>query len=307
MTSTETRRFHAMLAKVAPGKKPGGWLNRFRFARDARRHAATYAPLLAAPPQTTMGQLVDDRPEILAFIRAPYLCTGWSVEDRLTRFAIQVAAQQQFPPLDFPVTQSINLMPLADIGDAIHVVIDKPMWFHREGTLALNLFDANTRLFTLVFALEPTPSGLRALIGGIQGRNLPAILDRYRDLTKAAHGIRPRDLIIELFRMLCAQAGVSQIHAISDRGRHNRHPFFGQPVMRPLPLDYDEIWLDRGGTRIDTWFWDLPLHSERRADADIPAKKRSMYRQRYAMLDKLEAGLPAAWKAMTALTRPAAD
>lgn len=270
----------------------------------AKRHAVTYAALLNAPPATTMGQLVDDRPEILTFVRAPYLCAGWPADERLTRFAAHVAALAEHPPLDFPIAQSIELMPLPEIGEAIHVVIDKPMWFHREGTLAINLFDGNTRLFTLVFAFEPVAGGLRALVGGIQGRNFDDALDRYRDLTKAAHGIRPRDLIIELFRMACAQAGVTEILAIADKGRQNRHPYFGKDVMRDLPLNYDEIWQDRGGRLVDEWFFSLPLRGERRADADIQPKKRSMYRQRYAMLDGIEARIAGAWAEMVPVVRP---
>jgi uncharacterized protein len=307
MKNTADDRFQAMLDVAAPGGGITARLNRWRFRRDAKRHTAAYAPLLTAPASTTMGQLVDDRPEMLTFVRAPYLCAGWTVDERLTRFAAQVAALADHPPLDFRIAKSIELMSLPEIGDDVHVVIDKPMWFHREGTLAINLFDGNTRLFTLVFAFEPTGGGFRALIGGIQGRNFDDALDRYRDLTKSAHGIRPRDLIIELFRLVCAQLGVTEIHAIADKGRQNRHPYFGKDVMRDLPLNYDAIWKDRGGRPVDEWFFTLPLTSERRADADIPAKKRSMYRQRYAMLDAIEARMGAAWGAMKPVTRPEAD
>ena len=307
MINTPQTRFQAMLDTAAPGGGVSAWMNRMRFRRDAKRHATTYARLLTAAAGTTMGQLVDDRPEILTFVRAPYLCAGWSVDERLIRFAAQIDALTAHPPLDFRVTESIELMSLPEIGDTIHVVIDKPMWFHREGTLAINLFDNNIRLFTLVFAFEPVLGGMRAIIGGIQGRNFDDALDRYRDLTKAAHGIRPRDLIIELFRLVCAQLGVTEIHAIADKGRQNRHPYFGKDVLRGLPLNYDEIWQDRGGEAIDEWFYALPLRGERRADADIQPKKRSMYRQRYAMLDTIEARMAAAWRAMKPVTRPEAD
>jgi uncharacterized protein len=307
MDQMQMKRFRAMIAIEAPGGGMSARLKQWRFSWAAKRHAAAYAPLLAAPSSSVMGQLVDDRPEVLSFVRAPYLCAGWSVDERLKQFTAHIAALVEHPPLDFPISQSVELMTLPEISVNLHIVIDKPMWFHREGALAINLFDGNTRLFTLVFAFEPKPSGLRALIGGVQGRKFDDALDRYRDLTKSAHGIRPRDLIIELFRIVCVQAGVNEIYAISDRGRHNRHRYFGQPVMRPLALNYDEIWRDRGGTPIDAWFFTLPLRSERRADADMQPKKRSMYRQRYAMLDAIEARMRNAWKAMTPVTRPAAD
>ncbi len=304
MNASQQARFEAMLKASGVVGGHGQWVKRARWRIAAMRHATAYAPLLGATPDSTMGRLVDDRPEILGFIRSPYLCANWTVDERLRRFAAHVEALA--PPLDFRVAQSIELMPLAEVGDHIHVVIDKPIWFHREGTLALNLFDGDRRLFTLVFAIEPHGAGPRALIGGIQGRNFPDALDRYRDLTKAAQGLRPRDLIIELFRMVCAQLGVTEIRAIADKNRQSRHPYFGKDVTRELPLNYDEIWCDRGGKTLGDGFFSLPLLGERRADADIPAKKRSMYRQRYAMLDVIAKRLADAWPAMTPTIRPEA-
>jgi uncharacterized protein len=304
MGERENLRLAAMVRAMAPGSGLSARINGWRFRRAGRHHATALAPLLSADPVTSTGQAVDARPELLSFVRAPYLCAGWSPDERLNRLTTHFATLDRFPPLNFPVAQSINLMPLPMIGETYHVVIDKPMWFHREGVLTINLFDGDWRLFSLVFALEPTGNGLRALIGGIQGRNFDDALDRYRDLTKAAHGLRPRDLLIELFRLVCAQLGVTEILAIADKGRQNRHPYFGKEMMRTLPLDYDAIWQDRGGAPISEWFYRLPLTSDRRSDADIPAKKRSMYRQRYAMLDAIEAGVRAGWAMMTPITRP---
>ena len=289
---------------MAPGAGLSARLNAWRFRNAARRHAAALAPLLSADPASSIGQAIDARPELLSFVRAPYLCAGWSPDERLNRLTKHLSTLDRFPPLNFAVTQAIELMPLAMIGDTYHVVIDKPMWFHREGVITINLFDRDWRLFSLVFALDPVDQGLRALIGGIQGRNFDDALDRYRDLTKAANGLRPRDLLIELFRLVCAQLGVTEIHAVADKGRQNRHPYFGKDVMRELPLDYNAIWQDRGGTPLDAWFYRLPLTGERRGDAEIPAKKRSMYRQRYAMLDAIGTDLAAAWTMMKPVTRP---
>jgi uncharacterized protein len=304
MDECEQRRLTAMVHAMVPGTGLSARINAWRFKHAARRHAAALAPLLSADPTTSTGQSVDARPELLSFVRAPYLCAGWSPDERLTRLSTHLATLDGFPPFNFRLAQSINLMPLPMIGDTYHVVIDKPMWFHREGVLTINLFDGDWRLFSLVFALEPTDSGLRALIGGIQGRNFDDALDRYRDLTKAANGLRPRDLLIELFRLVCAQLHVTEILAIADKGRQNRHPYFGKEMMRTLPVDYDAIWQDRGGAPADEWFYRLPLTGDRRSDVEIPAKKRSMYRQRYAMLDTIEVALKSAWVAMSPVMRP---
>ena len=293
-----------MLSAIEPGGGFSARLSRMLFRLAALANYASYAPIGRAPSSTLIGRMADERPEISAFLRAPYLCAAWSADERLRRFTRHVSSLEDLPPLDFAVGQSINLMPLTAVSELLHVVIDKPMWFYREGVLALNLFEGNTRLFSLVFALEPTAMGLRAFIGGIQGRSLPDILDRYRLLTKQAHGIRPRDLIVELFRMVCKQLNVTDIHAVSDQERHNRHRYFGGDPVRALALNYDEIWKDRGGTAIDRRFFDLPLRTDRRTESDISAKKRSMYRQRYEMLDKIDLQMNSAWGQMTPVTRP---
>jgi uncharacterized protein len=304
VSELEAKRLAAMVQLMAPGTGLSGKINAWRFRRAARNQAMALVPLLSADPATSTGQAIDARPELLSFVRAPYLCAGWAPEERLNRLTTHLATLDHFPPLNFPLTNSINLMSLPMVGETYHVVIDKPMWFHREGVLTINLFDGDWRLFSLVFALEPVDSGLRALIGGIQGRNFDDALDRYRDLTKAANGLRPRDLLIELFRLVGTQLGVTEILAIADKGRQNRHPYFGKEVMRTLPLDYDTIWQDRGGRPEGEWFYRLPLTGERRNDADITAKKRSMYRQRYAMLNEIEEALKTGWTAMKSVTRP---
>ena len=49
-------------------------------------------------------------------------------------------------------------------------------------------------------------------------------------------------------------------------------------------VDYDAIFAESGGQLKD--YWELPLEIDRNLD-DVPSKKRSMYRKRYAMLDDL--------------------
>ena len=47
-------------------------------------------------------------------------------------------------------------------------------------------------------------------------------------------------------------------------------------------VDYDAIFAESGGQLKD--YWELPLEIDRNLD-NVPSKKRSMYRKRYAMLD----------------------
>jgi len=160
----------------------------------------------------------------------------------------------------------------------------------REGQAVLDLFIAETRIFSLAFSLRDE-QGLTAVIGAIQGRDIEGALDTYRELTGALHGMRPRDFLVEMFRALCATLGVQRIVAVSDASRHHRSPYFGKVTDKRFPLDYDEVWTERGGTALDDDFFALPVKPTRRSIEEIPSKKRSMYRKRYEMLDRLEAKL----------------
>ena len=53
-------------------------------------------------------------------------------------------------------------------------------------------------------------------------------------------------------------------------------------------VDYDAIFSEAGGERKN--YWVLPLIRDTNLD-DVPSKKRSMYRKRYAMLDEIETTL----------------
>lgn len=294
-------------ASAVEGGGVGALRRRAGIMASALARPAALERLIAGVPDSLLVRTVTGRPDILLLIKAPYFCADWDVDERIAQFIHHIETMALAgPPLDFAIDDSIELMPLP-FGEGYHVVLDKPIWFHREGTATLNLFHDNRRLFSLSFALMRDGGRLVALIGGLQGRNLPAILDEYRVMTKLAEGVRPRDLLIDLFRMLCRVLGVDEIRAISDASRFHRSPYFGAAKDQRLPLNYDEIWLDRGGTLIDSRFWRLPIVRPHRDEADIPAKKRPMYRRRHALLERLDAMVAAGVATARPVRRPEAE
>ena len=158
----------------------------------------------------------------------------------------------------------------------LRLVLDQPKWF-MQGQLTISLFAGETRIYSLAFSfrLEPT---LVAYIGAIQGRDLEGILDLYRQITKALHGMRPRDFLVEVFCMLCRVVGVKQIYAIADSCRIHRSPYFGHDKTK-ITVNYDEIWQDRGGAQLCRDFFTIPITGSKHEHEEIPPKKRSMYRK----------------------------
>jgi uncharacterized protein VirK/YbjX len=188
----------------------------------------------------------------------------------------------------FSVLQSWHLLDLSEFAiPNHHVVIDKPLWFCNEGLITLNILKGRFRFFSITFSFFSNGPDIGIIIGGIQGRKAKNILAQYREFTKLTHGMRPRDFIFEVLRMIVRAEGVKQIVAIPDRYRYHRHKYF--KINRPdLHLNYDEIWKDRGGFVNSEEMYELPLISNRNLE-QVAARKRAMYRRRYDLLDKMEA------------------
>jgi uncharacterized protein len=275
----------AIASRVCPGRGIVPASQRIRFVLKSLAVHGSLAPLIDAPKDSPLGKLMSYRPETVGAAIWPYQCSGWNAQTRFARIRDHYAVVEKIGGIiDFPVDGRVALLDLRDIRDDFHVVLEQPTWFMREGQLSISLFLGERRLYTLAFSLFQDGTTVAAFIGALQGRDIEGALDRYRELTKAAHGMRPRDLLFEIFRMLCSEIGVKDILAVSEDFRHHKdRKYFGQSVNR-TSASYDEIWKDRGGIRVDPMFFQLSVTGSEKDLAAIPAKKRGMYRQRFEML-----------------------
>ena len=301
-------RYWQASAKVYPERGLRSLIRRARYVDQARRVAPQLDRLLDSPSDSRLGRYVAERPEVVGLVVAPFINARWDARKRLDSFLSQFDYLEKLgPAFDFNISHSVELPRIEALGDDYLIVLDKPKWFQREGLLALNIFRGNVRLFTLAFSFDDLDGKRTVIIGALQGRRIEGALDEYRQLTKLAHGLRPRDLLIDCLRVIASAVGAERIIAVSDACRHHRHAFFGQDPKRELPLDYDEIWKDRGGEEIGAGFFELPLERQQRSLDEVSAKKRSMYRQRYAMLDAMEKDIRETLPCLTPVVRPEAD
>jgi uncharacterized protein len=270
---------------------------RVRFFARALCVYDALKPFIHAPPESALGRLVAQRPETVGAAIWPYQCLSWNARTRLARIRDHCSTAERIGrPLDFEANDRLRLLDLSEIRPSLHVVLDQPRWFMREGQFAINLFLNETRLYSLVFSLFRDGDVLTAFVGAIQGRDIEGILEEYRDLTKAAHGMRPRDLLIEIFRLFGQAIGLTRILAVSDENRQHRSSYYGESASTKINVDYNEIWEDRGGIRIDPTCYRLDVQSSERELDAIPAKKRGMYRRRYAMLRALGQQMQLNWR-----------
>ena len=262
---------------------------RLKFLAAAWRQPAATKQLALADESSSIGELLAEWPETVGVLVWPYQCAAWDAETRVKRIAQHFDAVRAIKGLRLAPDEKLILADLSSFSPGTSLTIDRAAWLSREGHLTLSLFKDHFRAFTLSFSLSGFP-GLELFIGGLQGRHGEDMLTIYRDLTRDFEGMRPRDFMLEMLRMFAARVGVRRIYAVTDEFQIFKHEYFGG---HDVPgLNYDNVWEDRGGERTAPTHFELPLGAARRAIEDVPAKKRSMYRRRYEMLDKIEAMIP---------------
>ena len=267
--------------------------NRLIFTVKASHVKNAIQPFLDAPSGSLINKLMIQRPETIGAVVWPYICHTWDTKNRLSRIEEHYRVVDSLSPkIDFPVDGALKLLDLGDVYQNLHIVLDQPIWFMREGQLVINLFLDNVRIFSLAFSLAHESGKMVAYVGAMQGRNIDGLLDIYRDITKVMHGMRPRDFLFELFRAFCRSVGVTKIFAVSDASRHHRSAYFGSKAKNgELTLNYDEIWLERGGVVENSDFYVFNITPHLKNLEEVPSKKRSMYRRRYEFLAETEARL----------------
>ncbi len=294
----ETTKWLWSASQGAAGENSiAGWKTRLRLFLSAWNAPEIVAEIRQADTRSSLSTLLTERPEMFGAFIWPYQNAAWTPRERWARIIDHTKIIDALgAPFTFSADKRLILLDLEDILPGFKVVLDQPKWFMREGMLVVNIFINDFRAFSLAFSFFKEEDGaITAYIGAIQGRNREDILATYRDLTKKLFGIRPRDFLIEIFRMVCQAAGVERILAVADAYRHHRHAYFKNKT--DFSTNYDEIWLDRGGVIVDQQTFELSREISRRDLADIKPKKRSMYRKRYEFLDaigeRLQDDLPA--------------
>jgi uncharacterized protein len=246
-------------------------------------------------PQTPDArELLARHPLMPVEKRRPYLNSRWSLEKRMSVVEGHYAAiaRSGMRALRLASQDTVVLATLDDIQPGLKIVLDSPDWFVNEGELTINLFDNDVRAYTLAFSIGEENGRMVAYIGAIQGgaSNTNA-LERNKALTKAAHGMRPRDLVFSSFRAFCRALGVETIKAVSTRACSVRSGYYDN--FSCGHFDYDTAWVEYGGVENGEHMFDISPVSPPRDLAQVESRKRSMYRRRFAMLDTLDAAIEA--------------
>ncbi|MHC8332726.1 DUF535 family protein [Pseudomonas sp. LB3P25] len=230
--------------------------------------------------------------DCVGVVHWPYISKSWSSKSRFSVLASHYEVVTKSCPQLLLLGRSDSLI-LSDLSEwtaGCSLVLDRPVWFMREGELVLNLFQGDLRIASIAFTLCRTDTELCIFIGAVQGIHKGVESERslniYRELTKSFEGLRPRSFLIEVIKYIAINVGVEKIYAVGDGYRHHRHPYFGVEKAQELAANYDLIWLEHGATPSEREdFFEIPMVLSKKALDSIPSKKRAMYRRRYELLD----------------------
>lgn len=230
--------------------------------------------------------------DCLGVVHWPYISKSWRAGDRLGVLASHYEVVTTSCPqlLLYGRDDRLVLSDLSAFSAHCSLVLDRPIWFMREGELVLNLFQEDLRIASIAFTLCRVEGALCLFIGAVQGIHKGVESEKslgiYRDLTKDFEGLRPRSFLIEVIKYIATHIGVQKIYAVGDGYRHHRHPYFGASKAQELLADYDSIWLEHGATPSEREdFFEIPMAPSRKPLDAIASKKRAMYRRRYELLD----------------------
>ena len=151
----------------------------------------------------------------------------------------------------------------------------------REGELILQLGLGDDVLYSIAFSFLHHLDGIAIGVGCLQGRHGGGSLDQVRAATRELHGMRPKNLLVELVRQFGYDHGCEQIILV---GNHNRVSTTSIKQGK-VHADYDALWIELGAMRLPSGDFCLACEGLNELHiVEIPSKKRSEARKRYEML-----------------------
>jgi uncharacterized protein VirK/YbjX len=224
-------------------------------------------------------------PALREFIVRPYVNRHWGLRRRLHEIANHYTLVQRCVPFfDLHNGEWRDLTQYEVGGKPLRIVMDRPTWMRGEGQLALSLFYGRDRIYTAMLHLSGTPDNLQLVVGNLQGDGRDR-LALYKTLTKLMHGMRPRDFLIHVVRILASELQCSELLGIQDTAHRSAHRLSRAAKV----ATYDEMWLEHGAlSKPGSGFFSLPPGLRKHPAQDIPANKRAVYRRRYQLLDELQ-------------------
>ena len=235
---------------------------------------------ISAVYESSAGKFIGKYPQLLLKPHRPYISRKFSFAQRASllldhyALAFNKLPQSVFTGVICGKRFTISHLNSHSSTEGYLVTIERANELGREGELCLSLRKEATdeAIYRLVFSLGQHSSQPSIYIGCLIGPRDYEAKIQIRDATKALHGIRPKNLLMEALFEFASQLGIDKILGISSTER------VGQG--RAVKSNYDSFWNELGGVSDGSGFYQLPSLTIHRKAGDVPSHRRAEYRRR---------------------------
>ena len=226
-------------------------------------------------------------------LQRPYLASCLSQQERFEALAYHYDFLARHPDSMTKAFYNPNIAcELADVkvkNDAnIKIALQARNKFAREGEISLYFYDNDgIDLATITFTIMQYQQKTTLFIGGLQGTGHHDARIRVQQATKQCYGLFPKRIALEAALVIARYFNLEQIVAVGNKTHIYNNWRYNTRQERILS-DYDDFWLTIDGKQDSNGLFILPNLIYRKSLDEIASKKRSEYRNRYALLDQLE-------------------
>ncbi|WLS90858.1 VirK/YbjX family protein [Gilliamella apicola] len=226
-------------------------------------------------------------------LQRPYLASCLSQQERFEALAYHYDFLARHPDSMTKAFYNPNIAcELADVkvkNDAnIKIAFQARNKFAREGEISLYFYDNDgIDLATITFTIMQYQQKTTLFIGGLQGTGHHDARIRVQQATKQCYGLFPKRVALEAALVIARYFNLEQIVAVGNKTHIYNNWRYNTRQERILS-DYDDFWLTIDGKQDSNGLFILPNQIYRKSLDEIASKKRSEYRNRYALLDQLE-------------------
>lgn len=228
----------------------------------------------------------------LSKIHKPYLCNYFNTSRKVKVFIDNYTfLDKNFPKKLKKILYNKENFKVAefrsDKGENYSVEFLLNTEYGKEGEFSLKIENSeNITLSTLTFSFIQEET-YHLFIGGIQGLKKDKDHKLIKAATKDFHGLFPKKILIEILYEIL---NILNIDVIKTAVGNKHHPFNSLRYKTNIKIyaDYDGFWNNIGGKVLSSGLWELPDKIKQKKLMDIPSKKRSMYKKRYALLDEIK-------------------
>lgn len=240
-----------------------------------------------------LGYYLSCQTNLPCKLQRPYLASCLSQQERFEALAYHYDFLAKHPDSMTKAFYNPNIaFVLADVkvkNDAnIKIAIQARNKFAREGEISLYFYDNDgIDLATITFTIMQYQQKTTLFIAGLQGTGHREARIRVQQATKQCYGLFPKRVALEAILVIARYFNLEQIVAVGNKTHIYNNWRYNSRQERILS-DYDDFWLTIDGKQDGNGLFILPNQIYRKSLDEIASKKRSEYRNRYALLDQLE-------------------